>query len=229
MLPVNLELLNTERHRDLSMHATPADHPHCVQVVINEFSLAATSCPLFFVKDPETGEFNVMALFGFRPGEMLVTVNEKGKALFIPLEIARRGFFVEGDTIAVDLDDPRFGEGASVPLFDAMGEPTDETRLVQRSIGTLIQGREATRAFINEMMRLRLIETIDISLSFDDGERLNLEGLYTVSLDALQELGDADALALFRNGYLAAALCIQGSQRQVLALAQKRNELIGRA
>jgi hypothetical protein len=228
-MTANLELLNSQRHRDVSMHATTLDHPHCVQVIISEFSLAATSCPLFFVKDGETGRFNVMALFGFRPGELLVEGAENGKALFVPLELARQGFFIEGENIAIDLDNPRFGAGASVPLFDASGEPTDETRLVQRSIGTLVKGREATRAFIEEMVRLRLVEPIDISLRFDDGEKLTLEGLYTISLDALQDLDDATALSLFRNGYLAAALCIQGSQRQVLALAQRRNERIAGA
>jgi hypothetical protein len=223
-----LELLNSERHRNVSMHVAATDRPHCVQVIIGEFGLAATSCPLFLVKDPETGRFNVVALFGFRPGELLVDGADKGKALFVPLELARQGFFIEGDTIAIDLENPRFGEGASAPLFDASGEPSDETRLIQRIIGTLVQGREATRTFIDDMVRLRLVEPVDISLRFDDGESLTLEGLYTISLDALQDLDDATALSLFRNGHLAAALCIQGSQRQVMALAKRRNDLIGK-
>jgi hypothetical protein len=110
-----LELLNSERHRNVSMHVAATDRPHCVQVIIGEFGLAATSCPLFLVKDPETGRFNVVALFGFRPGELLVDGADKGKALFVPLELARQGFFIEGDTIAIDLENPRFGEGASAP------------------------------------------------------------------------------------------------------------------
>ncbi|MDE1918517.1 MAG: SapC family protein, partial [Sphingomonadales bacterium] len=114
-------------------------------------------------------------------------------------------------------------------LFDAMGEPTDEMRLIQRSLGALVAGREATEAFTAEMMRLRLIEPIDISLRFDDGEKLTLEGLYTISLDALHDLPDADVLALFRAGHLATAITIQASQRQVSALAQRKNNKITQA
>jgi hypothetical protein len=223
-----MDILDTRRHRDLAMHATAGDHPHCVQVVIGELSHAATCCPLFFVKDPETGRFNIIALFGFQPGEVLVEGADTGRALFVPLEMVRQGFFVEGETIALDLGHPRFAPGGTIPLFDAMGEPTDETRLIQRSLGALIAGREATAAFTAEMVRLRLIEPIDITLRFDDGEKLTLEGLYTVSLDGLQELADETVVALFRKGYLAAALCIQGAQRQVSVLAQRRNERITR-
>ncbi|WP_206240965.1 SapC family protein [Novosphingobium terrae] len=218
-----MEILNTHQHRDLHMHAALPDHPHCVQVVIGEFAHAATCCPLFFVKEPETGRFNVVALFGFTPGELLVEGAEKGQAQFLPLEMVRQGFFIDGEHMAVDLAHPRFGPGAAVPLFESSGEPTDETRLIQRSIGMLVSGKEATAAFIREMVALRLIEPVGITLSFDDGQKLTLEGLYTVSLDALQELEDGDVLRLFRNGHLAAALCIQASQRQVSVLAQRRN------
>ena len=224
MMTENLELLNSERHRDLSMHGGSVNHPHCVQIVIDEFSRAATVCPIFFVKDPETGRFNVVALFGFSPGELLVEGADKGRALFVPLEMARQGFFITGENIAIDTAHPRFGEGATVPLFDSMGEPTDETRLIQRSLGALVKTRETTAAFVQAMVEHRLIDSIDINLRFDDGQSLTLEGLYTISLDALSELDDATVLTLFRNGHLAAALCIQGSQRQVMVLAQRRND-----
>ncbi|MGL1213375.1 SapC family protein, partial [Vibrio parahaemolyticus] len=58
---------------------------------------AATTCPLFFVKDPENGQFNLVALFGFRPGELLIDGADKGQAPFVPLEIVRQGFYTVGD------------------------------------------------------------------------------------------------------------------------------------
>ena len=42
-----------------------------------------------------------------------------------------------------------------------------------------------TRDFIRELLALKLIEPIDISLAFDDGQKIQLDGLYTVSRDAL--------------------------------------------
>lgn len=223
----DIVVLDTQAHRDLHMHATGGNHPHCVQIVLGEVAPAATTCPLFFVKDPENGQFNLVALFGFRPGELLIEGADKGQAPFVPLEIVRQGFYTVGDSIAIDRADPRFAPGGTIALFDPMGEPTDETRLIQRSIGALVHGRAATRSFIEAMTRHRAIETIDITLNFDDGEKMTLEGLYTISLDALNELDDQDVIALFRKGWLQAALAIQAASRQIGVLARRRNALLG--
>jgi hypothetical protein len=67
------------------------------------------------------------------------------------------------------------------------------------------------------------VEPIDITLSFDNGERLKLQGLYTVSRDALRELGDTDVLRLFRSGHLQLAYTMAGSLNQLALLAQARN------
>lgn len=229
------EILNTHQHRDLAMHAIAGTHPHCVQIVTGEIGPAATCCPLFFVKDPETGHFNLVALFGFQPGDELVQglgqtpghqASHQNRPLFIPLEMVRQGFFIDGESIVIDAAHPRFAPGGTIPLFDAMGEPTDEMRLIQRSLGALVAGREATEAFTATMMRLRLIEPIDISLRFDDGEKLTLEGLYTISLDALHDLPDSDVLTLFRSGDLANALAIQASKRHINLMAQRKNQAL---
>jgi hypothetical protein len=77
-------------------------------------------------------------------------------------------------------------------------------------------------------MQLKLIEPIDVSLSFDSGERLTLQGLYTVSLDRLHELPSADALRLFQSGYLQLIYTMTGSVNQIAVLANLRNrELAG--
>jgi hypothetical protein len=221
-----LALLSAEQHRDLRMHSLAGEHPHCVQIVLNEFALAAAVCPIFMMKDPETGQFNVFALFGFAPKEILVEGADQANAAFLPLDMVRQGFFADGENIAVDLAHPRFAPDAKIALFDADGQPTDEMRLVQRAIGVLMQGRAATDEFVQQMMQLRLVEPIDIALRFDDGENRTLEGLYTISLDALNDLDDQKIVRLYRNGYLAAALTLQGSVKQVGVLARRRNAQI---
>jgi hypothetical protein len=82
---------------------------------------------------------------------------------------------------------------------------------------------EQATALIRALTELKLLEPIDISLGFDDGERLTLQGLYTVSRDSLRELDDADALRLFRGGHLQLAYTITGSLNQLAILAHVRN------
>ena len=62
---------------------------------------------------------------------------------------------------------------------------------VRRALGLLHAANLETKALIDALIGARLIEPIDISLIFDDGERLDLQGVYTVSLDALHNADDA--------------------------------------
>src|SRR3569623_688009 len=113
------------------------NHPHFVPVVIQEFTAAANSCPIFFAKNAATGEFYAAALFGFQPGELLIDSATRGKPTFRPLEIQRQGFFASGENIAIDTSDSRFGAGATLALFEDGGATSNALRHIQRVIGEL--------------------------------------------------------------------------------------------
>jgi hypothetical protein len=222
-LTQRLEILNTETHRMLKMHPIGGEHPPFVPVTITELPAAAAVCPLFFNRDSQTGEFYLGAMFGFEAGELLVEDADKRDALFRPLFMQRQGFLIAEENIAVDLDDPRFAEGAGIALFEDDGQPSEALRRVQWALGQLNGGMDATREFVRELLALKLVEPVDISLAFDDGRTLRLDGLYTVSRDALLDLEDAQVVALFRKGYLQAAYTIALSLNQVAVLARRRN------
>jgi len=218
-----LEILNNQTHGALKMHSIGGQHPPFVMVTIGEFPAAAAVCPIFFTKSPETGEFYAGAIFGFTEGELLVEDADRRDALFRPLELQRQGFFISDDNIVVDLANSRFGAGASVELFDESGAPTEAMRRIQWALGQIKAGIDATRDFIRQMLDLKLLEPVDVSLAFDDGQKLQLDGLYTISREALAELDDGDVVALFRKGYLQAALNVAFSMNQVAVLARRRN------
>src|SRR5690349_21019766 len=195
------ELLNPDKHAHLRMRALPEATPHFVQIVVTEFAAAAACCPVLFSKDPETGAFYAGALLGFKPGECLLDTPEL-RGGFMPLTLQREGFYLSGPQIAIDPDHPRFSGEVGEALFDESREPARGLRAIQRSLGEIHAGLAQTRDFLQALAQMGLIEPIDISLNFDDGERLSLQGLYTVSLDRLRAVEDAQALALFRAGHL---------------------------
>jgi hypothetical protein len=216
------ELLDSRRHARLRVRNDAAQPPHFVQLLAGEFAAAATCCPILFTKDTTDGRFFAGAMFGFRPGENLVGgIEERGG--FDPLMLRREGYFTAGQQIAIDRDHARFGETDGEPLFDDAGAPAAALRAVQRVLGEIHAGMEQTQAFIAAMSELRLIEPIDVSLTFADGERLSLQGLYTVSLDRLRDVDDAAALRLFRSGQLQLAYLMTASLRHLGRLAQRRN------
>jgi hypothetical protein len=217
-----IELLDPNAHAHLRLRALAPEVPHFVQIVAAEFAAAAACCPILFTKEATTGSFFAGAMFGFKPGENLLgSVEERGG--FNPLMLQREGFFISDQNIAIDREHARFSETDGEPLFDGAQQPGDGLRGIQRTLGSIHQGLEQTRAFIAALLELKLIESIDIALNFDGGERLTLQGLYTVSLDRLRELDDASALRLFRAGYLQLAYTMAASLKQVPRLARLRN------
>jgi len=198
--------------------------PHFVQILATEFMVASATCPILFTKDPESGGFYAGAMFGFKPGEnILGSAQDRGG--FTPLTLQRDGFFMSGQNIAIDRDHVRFSERDGEPLFNEAHEPGNSLRAIQRTLGEIHSGLERTKDFISDLSALKLIEPIDISLKFDSGERLTLQGLYTVSLDRLRDVDDAAALRLFRAGHLQLAYAMAASLKQIPRLAQLRERL----
>lgn len=227
MVATDLELLSSQHHAGLRLSDLPPGGPHFVQVVASEFVAAAAVCPIFLTKNAETGRFYAGAMFGFEPGENLLRDDGASRQLFTPLDLERTGFFITSDgAIAVDPAHPRFAGQHGAPLFEADGQPNPTLRRIQHALAQLNVGVPATDAFIQTLVEARLVEPVDVDLSFDDGRTLSLTGLYTVSLDALGELDDATVLDLFRRGYLQLIYAMSGSLRQVSSLAKLRNDKI---
>jgi hypothetical protein len=216
------ELLNPQDHGQLRLLPRKGAEPHFVQIVPSEFVAAAIACPILFSKDPSTGAFYAGAVLGLKPAEGALKSREE-RGGFEPLGLQRDGFFISGERIAVDRANPRFSETEGELLFDEAQQPSPSLRQIQRVLGLLHEGIEQTATLVRELVALKLLEPIDIALNFDDGERLRLEGLYTVSRDSLRELEDAHVLRLFRSGHLQLAYTIAGSVNQLATLAHARN------
>jgi hypothetical protein len=222
-----VELLDPERHARLRLRPPQQELSHFVPVFANEFAAAAACSPILFTKDAGTGRFYAGAVLGFEPGENLVGgADEPGG--FDPLSRRREGFFVSGANIAIDPACPRFSEHDGEPLFDEARQPAAALRAMQRTLGEIHNGLERSNAFITAMTDHRLVEPIDVSLSFDDGRRVSLQGLYAVSLDRLREIDDATALRFFRDGTLQLAYTMVASLRQIRRLAALGNRRRGK-
>lgn len=219
----NLEVLNLHDHAGLRIAAPDAAQRHFVPLVTSEFESAAARFPILFSKNAETGAFYAGAMLGFKPGENLVRDTPDGGAADRLSEIVREGFYVTDDSVVIDRAQARFAGAAGQPLFED-GQPTPALRRIQRALTQLHVGVPRTTLFLARLLELKLVEPIDLSFSFDDGERLVLEGLYTISRDALAELDDAAVLALFRQGELAQVHAVIASLEHVARLAHLRND-----
>ena len=227
----NIVRLDRAAHRDLCVQAGAdaryGDNQRFVPVIVGEFAHLAVHYPILLTKDSDTGGFFVGAMLGFDEGENLF-LDARGMETYRPLNLQRGPFFTAGGDLAIDLDSPRIAPGGRA-LFDPAGEPSQYLQSIMALFRDLNRGLEQTRAFVEKLSSLKLIEPVDVNLSFDDGDRRTLTGLYTVNQDALRQLPDAMALELFRNGYLQLIYLMLASLKQVGVLAQRKNSALLKA
>jgi hypothetical protein len=223
----NVVILNAEKHRSLRVDATASaehgDDQRFVQVVVTEFPHLAAHYPILMSKDSETGAFFCGAILGFDAGENLFLKEGGGHDGYRPLNLQRAPFFTAGDEVAIDLDSPRVRDEGQ-PLFEEDGQPTPYLQSVLSTLGELRRGLEMTKIFIETLVQQKLVEPIDIDLSFDDGEKRNLRGLYTIDQTALRALPDDKVVELFRRGYLQVIYLMIASLKQVPVLARRKND-----
>ena len=216
------EMLNRQDHGSLRVSRRSDAQRHFAQIVPAEFLQAAPFYAILFTKHPETGAFYAGVVMGLEPGENLLAVDETLPD-YRPADLERRGFFTTPDGIAIDRDDPVFADPAGQMLFGVDDEPALALRRVQQALHTLEVGLAESDALIARLLSHRLLEAIDVKMDFDDGRHVRLDGLYTISLDALHALPDDVALDLFRRGDLQLAYAQTGSVRQLRTLGRIRN------
>lgn len=225
----HIVVLNDLVHRTVRVQAEAAakfgDNQRFVQVVVTEFSLLVTHYPILFSKNADTGAFFCGAMLGIDEGENLfLKEGGAGHEGYRPLNLQRAPFFVSGDDLAIDLDHPRVGADTGHALFNDRGEPTPYLESIKMAFQQLKPGIEMTKRFIETLLKLNLLEPIDIVLGFDDGSKRNLADLYTVNQEVLRMLPDASIVELFRRGYLQLIYLLIASLKQIPVLAKKKND-----
>lgn len=219
--------LNKEAHRSLTVDgrasAAYGDNRHFVAVTVNEFPLLVVHYPVFFSKDPNTGEFYTGVMLGFTEGENLFLKEWEQREFYRPLVLQRGPFYANGPDLSIDLDHPRVGAEGGKPLFTEFGQPSRYLQSIIWAFQDLKPGIETTKIFIARLLELNLIEPVDIEVEFEDGSHQRCLGLYTINQETLSRLPDPVVVELFRRGYLRLIHYMLSSLKQFPQLAQKKN------
>lgn len=168
---------------------------HMVPIILDEFLKTATRFPIVFTKNAETGHFSVIALCGFEAGENLFYRAGQWDSLYIPLNILRQPFFLGSDNqaegeeqvICLDLESKCISDEGE-PLFTETGEPEKYLLTMQSMLMRLFHGEQDTRRFIDVLTELDLIQKMSLDITFENGEALKVQGIYTVDESKLNAL-----------------------------------------
>ena len=233
-------MLNNIAHKDLRVItrycAEFGDNVGSVITFPTEYGDIQREYPIFFRKDPNTGEYLSVALLGLAQDENLF-LNENGwNASYIPGIVARGPFLigfqeremgsgVRTDTVIhVDLDNPRISKTEGEPLFLEHGGNSRYLERIATILDGIHKGMAVSQAMFAAFTAMDLIEPVKVEIKMSAEEQHNLHGYYTINEEKLAGL-DGEALAkLNRAGFLQGAFLVIASLNNVKRLIEMKHQ-----
>jgi hypothetical protein len=234
-------MLNNVAHKDLRVitryGAQFGDEVGTVLTFPTEYADVQREYPIFFRKDPASGEYHSVALLGFGKHENLFLQEGRWLADYVPGIVVRGPFligFQERDVggelrqetvIHVDLDHPRVSYSEGEPVFLPKGGNSpylDHIALVLRGIHA---GLEVSKAMFAAFSALELIEPVSLDVKLNAEEGFSVVGLHTIDQRKLAALDGASLERLNKAGFLQGAFLViasLGNVKKLMAMKQRR-------
>ena len=233
-------VLDPRAHGELKVARTTDDWSvaqgvNAIAVAALEFADAAVDFPIVFVRvadEQGQSELVPVAVFGLTAGENLYVQGSAWRARYVPAMLRMYPFGVagvEGERviIAIDEDWPGWSRTEGEPVFDAAGEPSARTRELADEIGRIAGELQRGPALGRLLADAGLLMDTRFEATTPGGEKIKVDGFYSVDTDKLAALDDAKVVELFRNGAMALIHAHQISMRNMSRLVQWRVERSG--
>lgn len=223
-----LQQLSRAAHGDLRIDPDKARAEvasvHLVPLSRAELRQASRSFPLFFIKDLETGQFFPAALLGLKANENLYWDGAAFDADYIPLNIRRLPFYIGGDDpdqgmICIDADSAGVDPKGECRILEEDGSDSAYIQGIQAMLATLSQQHEPTRQFAQTAADLGLLSEIKLDIVLDDGERIEVAGLYGIDDRNFEQ--NFERIGTFEEKILYAAMML--SLDNVAGLVRRKN------
>lgn len=235
----NHQLLDNISHKDVHVMTEHkpefGDNHSYSHVFISEFRDVQAHYPIFFQKNPQTGQFEAIALFGLADEENLFISDSGWNASYVPLSIQRRPFLIgfqekiedgvvsEEPVIHIDMDSPRISDTEGEAVFLPQGGQSPYIQQVAAILMTIDQGHKDTKTFIETLLQHELLEAVKVDITLDDESKLSMDFLYTINEEEVAQLSDELVAELHRSGYLKAIHMILASMPNMSHLIELKN------
>lgn len=231
----NLVSLNNQIHHSIRVNTQLAEaqgsHLNMIPVVLSEFLKLAVQFPIVLTKNKETGRFVCVALFGFQEGENLFIHNQQWTSLYVPLQIRRQPFFLGNSeqaqdqfVICIDTGNQSIQHESGEPLFDPDGKETAYLENIKAILAELVNGETATQSFIDTLAKLKLLQPMQLEITFANSESTRIEGLYTINEEHLNRLAPDEINSLHTQNYLSPIYTMMTSIGHIYGLIDKKNK-----
>ena len=229
----NFQSINNTEHADLCVkdfsdchHLTNTNYS---ALVAEEIADMAANCPVVFLKDADSGRFQLSALFGLTPNENLF-VNEKGQWLgtYIPVNFNIKPFSTSSadenseDWLCIDVNSPNVSKSEGKRLFENNTESAYLSQMRQQ-LETIIDASVQTEKLTQELVNRNLITEFKLIIEGLTEEPEVIHDLYTINVDEFSYLTSEDVFMFHEMNYWGPIYAIQHSMKQFKKLVQLRN------
>ena len=228
--------LNNVDHQDLRIKMERSrelgdDVMHCATYAF-EFRNVQAHYPIVFHKDPTTGRYQAVALFGFEQGQNLFLSEEGWDAHYIPMIMQMQPFLIGyrqgGDAsqteIHIDIDNPRCSLTEGTPVFLENGGQSDFLKHIAEILNTVHHAHQTNHAFMEALTALNLLEPFALDIELNDGSKNRLAGFHIINEEILYAL-DADQLGgLQRMNFLQPIYMAVASMSHFRDLIERKNK-----
>ena len=232
-------MLNNVAHKDLRVitrySADYGDNVGSVVTFPTEYGDIQREYPIFFRKDPNTGEYLSVVLLGFAKDENLFLDETGWNASYIPGIVARGPFLigfqerqvggeVRKDTVIhVDLDNPRISRTEGELLFLEHGGNSRYLERIAAILNGIHEGMAVSKTMFAAFTALDLIEPVKVEIKLSAEEQHNLHGYYTINEDKLAALDGESLARLNKAGFLQGAFLVIASLNNVKKLIEMKH------
>lgn len=240
----NHALVNPVEHKDVKIitdrSSQYGDNLWYALTFPREFRSAQAHYPIFFNKDPNTGKFMSVALFGFKEHENLFLDDNGWNASYIPVSVLRHPFLIANQTVTedgveqkkrmltLDMDNPRVSHVEGEPLFLPFGGNSDFLDKTASMMEALHLGAVDGQKFTQTLADLDLLEPFTLDVTLDNGNKHQMIGFYTINEEKLDAL-DIETIKELRDAkYLQAIYMTIASQSNIRSLIEKKNALVAK-
>ena len=224
-VPLTPTLHSQTRVRN-EINASRFEGQQILPLIVHEISQAGSECPVVFIKNPETDQFQTVALLGLAQGENLMIRNHEWQGNYMPGVLTGDPFrlmAVAADsdqmTLGIDESSPLVGVDEGELLFDDSGKPTAYLDQRRDTLVRYFEHDRVTRVFVAKLVELELLVSKELTIEID-GQKSTMGGIYLVDENKLRELEDEPMLDLQRRGFLSAIHAHLMSQNQMRNLAR---------
>ena len=232
----NIQRLNSHDHATIGITADTSEHENAIYspIVVQEFRRLQSCFPLLFTKPSDGSAYQPVALFGLQAEENLFIKNNSWLSTHVPLLIERGPLLIATESassngrdpenfVAINCDHTTVSSTAGERLFNDDGSNTKYLNRLTNTLTQIHAGVAKTSEFVALLTKHELISPLTLRIPLTKGKAAELQGLYAIDDEKLQNASDRTLIDLHKNSCLLPSYMMIASMGEVARLIELKN------